>query len=217
MKPITLFTWIVAACLLWGPAVDADIYVWTDESGIRHFSNRDSHPEAELFLKTMEGPYEEAVESAQRETEKQRELERAEADLQERKKRLAEKVAELERRTEAAKRETQEALDRAEAIEAAADRRYRDDRWYAVGTAYYPGYRIYSPYGYRGYRFSVTYPGSKRFKNHRHRPGGTHRQIHRDGYRNRDRHPAGSRYSRPRQPLTGQARFQGHRRGGWRR
>jgi predicted ribosome quality control (RQC) complex YloA/Tae2 family protein len=122
MKYIILFTGIMAVCL-WGPAVDADIYVWTDEGGIRHFSNRDSHPEAELFLKTMEGPYEEAVERAQEETEKQRELERAEADLQERKERLAEKIAELERRTEAAKQEAQEALERAEAIEAAAARR----------------------------------------------------------------------------------------------
>jgi len=72
MKCIILFTGIMAVCL-WGPAVDADIYVWTDEGGIRHFSNRDSHPEAELFLKTMEGPYEEAVERAQEENEKQRE------------------------------------------------------------------------------------------------------------------------------------------------
>ncbi|MBC2734294.1 MAG: DUF4124 domain-containing protein [Desulfobacteraceae bacterium] len=216
MKPITLFTWIMATCL-WGPAVDADIYVWTDESGIRHFSNRDSNPEAELFLKTMEGPYEEAVERAYREAQKQRELQQAQAQIQEEKERLAEKVAELERRTEAAKREAQEALDRAEAIEAAAARRLRDDRWYATGTAYYPGYYLYSPYGYRGYRFSVTYPGGKRFKDHRYRPGATHRQIHRDGYRNRDRHPAGSRYSRPRQPLTGQVRPQGHRRGEWRR
>lgn len=216
MKPIILFTWIMAACL-WAQTVDADIYVWTDESGIRHFSNRDSHPEAELFLKTMEGPYEEAVERAYREAEKQRELQQAQAKIQEEKERLAEKVAELERRTEAAKREAQEALDRAEAIEEAADRRRRDDRWYAVGTAYYPGYYIYSPYGYRGYRFSVTYPGGKRFKDHRYRPGGTHGPIHRDGYRNRDRHPAGSRYSRPRQPLSGQARFQGHGRRGWRR
>jgi hypothetical protein len=206
----------LAACL-WGPAVYADIYVWTDESGIRHFSNRDSHPEAELFLKTMEGPYEEAVERAQKETEKQREVERAEADLQERKKRLAEKIAELERRTEAAKQEAQEALERAEAIEEAADRRRRDDRGYAIGTAYYPGYDRYRSYGDRGYRFSVTYPGDKRFQDHRYRPGATHRQIPRDGYRNRDRHPAGSRYARPRQPLTGQAGFQGHRRGEWRR
>jgi hypothetical protein len=206
----------MAVCL-WGPAVDADIYVWTDEGGIRHFSNRDSHPEAELFLKTMEGPYEEAVERAQKENEKQRKLARAEADLQERKERLAEKIAELERRTEAAKQEAQEAIERTEAIEAAAARRLRDDRWYATGTAYYPGYYLYSPYGYRGYRFSVTYPGGKRFKDHRYRPGATYRQNHRDGYRNRDRHPAGSRYSRPRQPLTGQARPQGHRRGEWRR
>lgn len=216
MKCIILFTWIMAACL-WGQTVKADIYVWTDESGIRHFSNRDSHPEAELFLKTMEGPYEEAVERAQREAEKQRELERERAQIRGEKERLAEKMAELERRTEAAKRDAQEALDRAEAIEAAADRRYRGDRWYAVGTAYYPGYYLYSPYGYGGYRFSVTYPGGKRFKDHRYRPGGTHRQIHRDGYRNRDRHPAGSRYSLPRPSLAGQAGFQGQRRGRWRR
>jgi len=216
MKCISLFTGIMAVCL-WGPAVDADIYVWTDEGGIRHFSNRDSHPEAELFLKTMEGPYEEAVERAQEENEKQRELARAEADLQERKERLAEKIAELERRTEAAKQEAQEAIERAEAIEAAAARRLRDDRWYATGTAYYPGYYLYSPYGYRGYRFSVTYPGGKRFKDHRYRPGATHRQIHRDGYRNRDRNPPGNGNSRPRRPSPGQPRSQGHPGGDGRR
>lgn len=217
MKRIALSAWIFAVCL-WGQAAYADIYVWIDDNGIRHFSNRDSHPDAKLFLKTMEGPYEEAVERAQKETEKKQALEQAQAEIQERKERLAEKVAKLERRAEEAKREAREALDRAKELEEAADRRYRDDRWYATGYAsYYPGYYDYGYYGYRGYRFSVTYPSGKRYKKHRHHKGGSHKQIDRNRHRYQDRHLNGSKYARQRRPAAGQARFSGHRRGGWRR
>jgi len=217
MKGIALFTYMLTVCL-WSHGVDADIYAWTDESGIMHFSNRDSHPEATLFLKTMEGPYEEAVERAQRETEKQRELEQAQAEIREQEARLAAKIAKLEQRTAEAKRKTQEALERAEALEKAADKRYRDDRWYSTGyVSYYPGYYDYRYYGYNGYRFSVTYPSGKRYKKHRYRPNGSHKQIDGERHRNRDRHFQGNRDSRYRRHTAGQARFSGHRRGGWRR
>lgn len=216
MKRIALFTYMLTACL-WSHGVNADIYTWTDESGIMHFSNRNSHPEAALYLKTMEGPYEEAVERAQRETEQQRELERAQAEIRIQEARLAEKIAKLERRTAEAKRKTQEALDRAEALEEAADRRYRDDRWYATGYLSYPGYYDYRYYGYNGYRFSVTYPSGKRYKKHRYHLGGSHKQIHGERYLNRDRHFQGNRNSRYRRHPAGQARFSGHRPGGWRR
>jgi len=217
MRHITFLTWIFAACL-WVQAAHADIYVWTDENGIRHFSNRNSHPEAKLFLKSMEGPYEEAVERAQRETEKQREWERAEAEIQERKERLAEKVDKLERRAEEAKRKAREALERAEALEEAADRRYQDDRWFSTGYAsYYPGYYDYRYYRYNGYRFSVTYPSGKRYKGHRYRPGESHKQINGNGRRNQDRYLNGNRNAPHRGYAAGQARSQGHRRGGWRR
>ncbi len=217
MRGLTFFTWIFTACL-WIQAAHADIYVWTDENGIRHFSNRNPHPEAKLFLKSMEGPYEEAVERAQRETEKQREWERAEAEIQERKERLARKVEELERRAEEAKREAREALERAEKLEEAVDRRSQDDRWYATGyVSYYPGYYDYRYYRYNRYRFSVTYPSGKRYKGHRYRPGESHNQINGNGRHNRDRHFTGNRNARHRGHAAGQARFPGNRRGGWRR
>jgi hypothetical protein len=216
MKRLSLFIYTLTC--LWIPGVNADIYTWSDENGIMHFSNRNSHPEATLYLKTMEGPYEEALERAQREAERQRELERAQAEIRLQEARLAEKIATLERRTAEAKQKTQEALDRAEALEKAADRRYRDDRWYATGYASsYPGYYDYRYYGVNGYRFSVTYPGSKRYKKHRYRPVGSHKQIDGGKYRNRDRHFQGNRNSRYGRHTAGQAAFSGHRRGGWRR
>ena len=217
MKRTTLSACIFAVCL-WGQAAYADIYAWIDDNGIRHFSNRNSHPEAELFLKTMEGPYEEAVERTQRETEKQREIEQAQAEIQAEKERLAEKVAKLERRAKEAKREAREALERAKELEKATDRRYRDDRWYSTGYAsYYPGYYDYRYYGYSGYRFSVTYPSGKRYKRHRQHKGGSHKQIDGNRHRYRDRHLNGSKNARNRGHATGQVRFSGHRRGGWRR
>jgi len=217
MRRITQFIWIFAVCL-WSQAVYADIYAWIDDNGIRHFSNRNSHPEAELFLKTMEGPYEEAVERAQREAEKQRALEQAHAEIQAQKDRLAEKVARLERRAEEAKRKAREALERAKELEAAADRRYQDDRWYSTGyISYYPEYYDYRYYGYNGYRFSVTYPSGKRYKQHRYRPGEPPKRIDWNGHRNRDWRSTGNRDARHRGPSAGQARFQGHRRGGWQR
>jgi len=207
----------LAVCL-WGQAAYADIYVWTDENGITNFTDQTPPPEAEIFLKTMEGPYQEAVERAQRETEKQRALERAQAEIREQEERVAEKIAQLERRTEEAEREAREALERAAELEDAADRQYRDDRWYSTGYAsYYPGYDGYRHYGYTGYRFSVTYPSSKRYKRHRYRPGGSHKRIDGRGHRSRGRHLEGNRNGRHRRHATGQARFDGHPRRGSRR
>lgn len=214
MRGTTILIGILTA-FLWVQASQADIYVWTDENGIKHFSNRKPQHAAELFLKTMEGPYEEAVERAQGEVEKQRELERAQAQIQEEKDRLAERIAKVERRAKEAQRKAREAEERAEALLEEADRRYQEDRWYSTRYAsYYPGYYDYRHFGYYGYRFSVTYPSSKRYKRHRYRPGGSHRQISGGGHRRWDSHLQGSRTSPHRHHTAGQARFSGHRQGG---
>lgn len=217
MRLTSNLTMIVAA-LLGSQVVYADIYIWTDENGITNFTNQTPPPEAEIYLKSMEGPYQEAVDRTQREMEKQRALEQAQAEKRLQEERLAEKIARLERQTAEAERKTREALERVEELEDAAAGRDRDRRWSSTGyVSYDPGYDDYRHYGYRGYRFSVTYPGDKRHQKHRLRKGKSHKQIDRSDHRHKGRRLESRRHVQPRQPPTGQDRFDGHRRKGSRR
>lgn len=207
---------ILVACL-WSQAVYADIYVWIDENGITNFTNQPPPPGAEIFLKTMEGPHQEVVEETPKEMEMQRALERAQTDIRLTEERIAEKITQLEQETAEAKRETRKALERVEELEDAAERRYRDNRWSSTGSvAYNPGYYDYRHYGYRGYRFSVTYPGDKRHPKHRFRMGRPHKQVERSGHRRGGLRLKGKRHAQHRRHPTGQARFGGHPRRGLR-
>jgi hypothetical protein len=123
------------------PAASADIYSWTDENGVRHFTNQSPPKHAELLIKSPEISHDE--EAHERRLKEDR-LELARQELAERKALLLQQQLEAERRLAAANARAEAALQRADQIlqeaEAAAEDNDNDRRG-SVGF-YYPYYRI---------------------------------------------------------------------------
>jgi hypothetical protein len=68
-------------------AAGADIYAWTDENGVKYFTNHAPPEQATLFMKTREIPYDEEADNQRREMDRlevaRQELAEREAFLQE--------------------------------------------------------------------------------------------------------------------------------------
>ena len=131
---------IAAGCLVAG-TLHADIYQWTDENGVKNFTNYAPPDNATVLMKTEELPYDEAADRARMEEERQfldelAKLERAARDAE-----LERRVAEAERRAAEAERYAQETLEAAEEYLNDA----RSSRWYYRVGPYYPYYP--APYG----------------------------------------------------------------------
>ena len=92
--------------------VNADIYSWTDENGVRYFTNDAPPKQAQLLMKTPEIAYDEEADLQRRQNE---ELEAARQEL-------AEREAFLQEQQQAAERRIAEANARAEAALREADR-----------------------------------------------------------------------------------------------
>jgi hypothetical protein len=123
---------------------NADIYSWTDENGVRYFTNYAPPKEAKLLMKTPEIVYDEEADSQRREKEElevaRQELAEREAFLQEQQQAAERRIAEADARTEAALREADRILQDAEA--AAEDANNDNSSSYADGYYYpYYGYR----------------------------------------------------------------------------
>jgi hypothetical protein len=148
----------------------ADIYSWTDENGVRYFTNYAPPKQAKLLMKTPEIPYDAQAD----------EQRRANDELEAAKQQLAEKEALLLQQQQEAERRLAEANAKAEATLQEADRilqdaqqtagesaDYDDDNSYAY-PYYYPyyGYR-YPPkvnyYDYKYYYYGGLY--NKRYPN----------------------------------------------------
>ena len=127
--------------------VNADIYSWTDENGVRYFTNYAPPKQAQLLMKTPEIAYDEEADLQRRQNEEleaaRQELAEREAFLQEQQQAAERRIAEANARAEAALREADRILQDAEA--AAEDADNDNSSSYAYG--YYAPY-----YGYR-------YPG----------------------------------------------------------
>lgn len=92
----------------------ADIYEWTDENGIKHYSNHPPAAESRFMLKTKEEPYNEEADHARMETERQERLELARLELAQREAELELREAEAERKLAAADRVAEAALREAD-------------------------------------------------------------------------------------------------------
>jgi hypothetical protein len=142
------------------PAASADIYSWTDENGVRHFTNQSPPKHAELLIKSPEISHDE--EAHQRRLEEDR-LALARQELEEREAFLLQQQREAERRLAAANARAEAALQQADLIlqeaEATAET-YDSDRWGSIGF-YYPYYRI----GHRKYYIS-QYRHKKLYREH---------------------------------------------------
>jgi len=146
MKGLSILI-IIAAGVLAAGALQADIYEWTDENGVKHFTNYAPPDNATILIKTEEFPYDEAADRARVEADKQFQLELTRLEL-------AEREAELERREAEAVRRAAEAERYADDTVRAADQYLEDtrnDRWYYRGGSSWGGY-LAPRYGRSFYR-----------------------------------------------------------------
>jgi hypothetical protein len=146
MKVLIILLSIAAGCLF-AVSLHADIYEWTDENGVKHFTNYAPPDDATILIKSEEVPYDEAADRARIEAERQQQRELARLEI-------AEREAELERRAAEVERKAAEAERYAEETVRAADQYLEDtrnDRWYYRGGSIRGGYR-YPHYSRRFYR-----------------------------------------------------------------
>ncbi|MGD8257532.1 MAG: DUF4124 domain-containing protein [Desulfobacterales bacterium] len=178
MKSITMLFVMVISCLI-ASSLQADIYEWNDENGVRYFTNYAPPDDAKIIMKTKEVPYDEAADRARREAEERQRTELERLELAEREADLERREAEAQRRLIEADREAEEMLQEAEEIlESSQDDRhsYRTFGWGGFRRGYtYNGFYQVSPFlnehpynrwYYRGNRGSIYYTTPHK-KNHR--------------------------------------------------
>jgi hypothetical protein len=168
MKGLKIFL-LIAAQFLIASSLFADIYEWTDENGVKHFTNYAPPNNAKLIMKTETVPYDEAADIERIETEQQNQLALERQEIAEREAELERKLAEAERRLAA--------LDRqAERIEREAEEwsdEAGDDDYIDSSYGYYPGYYTFprkQRWYYRGNYGGIYYkkPHYKRHHRYRH-------------------------------------------------
>jgi hypothetical protein len=98
--------------LLWVPALNADIYSWTDEKGVKHFGNQPPDDAADLKVVFKEKPYDAAADQQRIDIE-QREWNQLIKDLEEQEQQQA--ADEKRRAAEAAGNRKPTPQERAEA------------------------------------------------------------------------------------------------------
>ncbi len=178
MIRFNLTTMILAAMGFAGfmvPVASADIYSWTDENGVRYFTNHKPPKHAELLIKSPEIPHDE--EAHQQRLEEDR-LAAARQELAEREAFLMQQQLETERRIAAANARADAALQEADQIlrdaEAAAENVYYDRRGsYGYGYSY-PYYRIgpRAPYSnYERYDLSLYRKQPYKYRRHHYKYG----------------------------------------------
>jgi len=147
MKRLNIMILVMLAVWVYGfvaLTVRADIYSWTDENGVNHFTNYAPPKQAKLLMKTPEIPFDEEADNQRREND------RLEAARQE----LAEREAFLLQEQQAAERRLAEANARADAALWEADRILQEaetaaeDANYDRSNGYAYGYFPYNRYGY---------------------------------------------------------------------
>jgi len=143
---------ILVSCIFAALAF-ADIYEWTDENGVKHYSNYAPPAESRVLMKTKEVPYDEAADRARIAAEQQQLLELARQQIAQRETELELREAEAERRLAEADRVAQEALreadDYLEAAETGSRVIYRGDGYWCSDYRYDCNYPIYNRWYYR--------------------------------------------------------------------
>lgn len=190
MKRLNIIILVLMALWVYGfgaLTARADIYSWTDENGVNHYTNYAPPKHAKLLMKTPEIPYDEEADNQRRETERleiaRQELAEREAFLLQEQQEAERRIAEANARADAAVQEADQILQEAEA--AAEDANSNRSNAYAYGYWYYP----YYPYGYRsGYHHNGYYRkyGNRYYKKHPYKyRHGSHYQHH---YRKSPKH-----------------------------
>jgi len=170
MKRLNITILVLMAVWIYGfvaLTARADIYSWTDENGVNHFTNYAPPKQAKLLIKTPEIRYDEEADNQRRENDRldvaRQELAEREAFLLQEQRAAERRIAEANARADAALWEADRILQEAEA--AAEDTNYNSSNGYVFGSGFYPFNRFtrhsrltrHSRFT-RDYRYS-RYPG----------------------------------------------------------
>ncbi len=148
MNHFKMILLLAAICLIAASAV-ADIYMWTDNDGVKHFTNYAPPDDAALIMKTKEEPYDEAADRARQAAEQQELLERERMEMAAREAELQLREAAAERRLAQAEREATEKLQEAEELLQSAGNNQSDYWGYGYYHSYYPRHPYYKKWYYR--------------------------------------------------------------------
>jgi len=190
MSAIKLCLFTLIGCLVASAAM-ADIYEWTDEDGVKHYSNYAPPENSRVLMKTKEEPYDEAADRARAEEERQTLLELTRLEIAQREADLAQREAEAERRLLEADRLAEEALREAESNMEESENSQITYGGYGIGC--YGGYYgcsdpLYGRWYYRNESAGIffknpPYPTPYRHPRYTKRYGSSYR----DGYRTKSR------------------------------
>lgn len=144
MKALIIYLIMGLGCIF-ASAVYADIYQWTDENGVQHFTNYAPRDGARLIAKTRELPFDEAADRARREADRQYLLELSRQESAQREVERQQREAQAQRRLIEAEQKAREKLQQAEDLLTAA--RQIADSCSSHGGYIYSGY-AYPCYGY---------------------------------------------------------------------
>lgn len=177
-----LLAFVLLCCV--NSMVSADIYEWTDEHGVKHFTNYAPPAQAQVLMKTEEMPYDEKADKERMEAERMDRLVAAWQEIAEKEARLLERQQEADQRIAEANRKAEEALQQAESLLYETE---NYDDYYGRGHVSYG----YHPYAYKYSHYKRWYyrkHGSIYYKRphykHRYRPHykRSYRQQHYGGY-----------------------------------
>jgi hypothetical protein len=162
----------------------ADIYSWTDENGVTHFTNYAPPKHAKLLMKTPEIPYDEEADNQRREIDRlevaRQELAEREAFLLQEQQAAERRIAEANARADAALGEADRILQEAEA--AAEDENYGRSNGYAYSYGFYPYHR------FNYHRRVIRDDPWRHYYRYTRFPGHYHRFVGRGGPKKHDYH-----------------------------
>ena len=160
----------------WAPTVHADIYSWTDQHGIIHYTNYSPPPQAKVLIKDvkMSSSHSGVTKAEETEDETQESLELKLQEVNRRVEALEDSLEKAEALTEdleekllTANKKAGEARESAEAlanVTSEAGAQYASDVIYLNARSYSPVYYPYRRY-YKGHRLKI-YHGGSRQKSH---------------------------------------------------
>ena len=113
MNNFKIFVYVLMSCIVVTPTF-GDIYEWTDENGVKHYSNYAPAAKSKVLMKTKEEPYDEEADRVRMEAERQERLELAHLEIAQREAEFELREAAAERKLATADRVAQEALREAD-------------------------------------------------------------------------------------------------------
>jgi hypothetical protein len=190
MNSFKIFLLVTVSCMVASSSF-ADIYEWTDEDGIKHYSNYAPSENSRILMKTKEAPHDEEADRVRAAAERQAQLELARLEIAQRQAELELREAEAEQRLTEAERLAEEALrDAKSTIEETEDSRSTFQSYGYKCYDYYFGCSepIYGRRFYRNKTASIFFkkpPYATPYRHHSYKRGyGDH---YRNDYRNKYR------------------------------